>query len=219
MNVIIYGKGDFAKQIYYYLSNDSNYKVVAFCVDEAYLDCETFCELPLVSFERIDTLYPHSEYDAFVAMGYSNMRARKVMFEKIKNKKYKCINYISSQAIIDKSVIIGENNVILQNSVIEPFVEIGDNNIIWSSSNICHDVKVHSHSFIASQSVIGGFSVIKDNCFLGFNATIVQNIVIEEETLVGAKSLILGNTNKYTKYLGNPAKIASSHKKEGIKIK
>jgi len=218
-NIIIYGKSDFAKLMYHYLKNDTSYNVVAFCVDKEYFDENIYCNLPVIIFEDINKLYPSSSHKVLVAVGYSNMRARKIMFEKVKSKKYKCINYISSKAIIDESVSLGENNIILQNTVIEPFVQIGDNNIIWSSSNICHNVIIESHCFIAAQSVVGGFSIVKNNVFLGFNATILQNIVLEDETLVGAKALILKNTDKYIKYLGNPAKKISSHEEEGIRIK
>lgn len=218
-NIIIYGKSDFAKLMYHYLKNDSSYKVVAFCVDKEYFDENIYCNLPVIIFEDIDTTYPSLSHKVLVAVGYSNMRARKTMFEKIKNKKYKCINYISSKAIIDKTVSLGENNIILQNTVIEPFTQLGDNNIVWSSSNICHNVIIESHCFIAAQSLVGGFSIVKDDCFVGFNSTILQNVLLENETLVGAKALILKNTEKYSKYLGNPAKKISSHKKEGIRIK
>lgn len=217
-DIIIYGKGDFAKIILHYLQQDSVFNVVAFCVDKAYIDNDTFCDLPLIAFDDIESKYPSDAFKAFVAVGYSNMRARKTMYEKIKTKGYDCINYISSNALIDSSVEIGENNVILANTVLEAFVKIENNNIIWSSCNICHDVKISSHSFFASQSLIGGFSKIKNNCFIGFNSTVLQNIILEKETLVGAKSLVLKNTQEYTKYMGNPAKNISRHEEEGIRI-
>jgi len=217
-DIIIYGKGIFAKLMYHYFENDSPFRVVAFCADKEYLNEYKFCGLPLISFEDVETKYPPDRFKAFVAVGYSNMRARKIMFEKIKSKNYDCVNYISSKAIVDLSVIIGENNVILQNTVIEPFVRIGHNNIIWSSCIICHNSFIGFHSFIAAQTLIGGFSKIKDNCFIGFNSTIIQNITVEDETLIGTKSLLLENTEPFSKYIGIPAKKISSHKVEGIKI-
>lgn len=218
-DIIIYGKGDFAKLMYHYFDTDSSFKVVAFCVDKEYLNNDKFCNLPLISFEDLETKYPVDRFKAFVAIGYSNMRAKKIMFDKIKSKNYECINYISSKAIIDSSVKIGENNVILANTVIEPFVRVENNNIIWSSCNICHDVVIGSHNFIAAQTLIGGFSQIKNNCFMGFNSTIIHNVTLENETLVGVKSLVLKNTKSFTKYIGNPAKSISNHEEEGIKIK
>jgi len=209
--IIIYGKGDLAKLIFYYLNTDSDYKVVAFCVDKDYLDSESFLGLPLISIDNIEKYYPPKNYKSLVTVGYKNMRARKEMFLRMKSKGYSFINYISSNSIVSNNVRFGENNIILDGCIIEPFVEIANNNILWSSVTVCHNVKIHSHCFIASRTLIGGFSEIKDNCFLGFDSTIIQNIVIEEETLVGAKSLILKNTKKSTKYIGIPAKEVSKH--------
>ncbi len=219
MKLVIYGNGDFAKLMYYYFSEDSDYEVCAFCADESYIKEDELIGKPVLSVNNIEKNFPPSEYKIFVAIGYSNMRARKKMYDKVKNKGYQCINYISSKAIIDKSFKLGENNVIFQNVTIEPYVSIGNNNIIWSSTTLCHNVSILSHSFVAAQSVIGGFSIIKDNCFLGFNSTIIENITLEKETLVGAKSLVLNDTEEYSKYMGIPAKKISEHKKEGIKIK
>ncbi len=218
-DILIYGLGDFARLVLHYFSRDKNYCVVAFCADEKYIKNSSFCNLPIISFEQIENLYPSAKYSIFVAAGYSSMRNRVIMFEKVKSKHYSCVNYISPYAIIDPTLNIGENNIILENCVIEPFTVIGDNNIIWSSTNICHNVKIHSHSFIASQSLIGGFSEVMNNCFIGFNAKIIQNIVVGDETLVGANSLVIKDTQSYCKYLGSPAKKVSSHKEQGIKIK
>lgn len=217
-DIVIYGKGDFARLMLHYLNTDSDYNVVAFCVDKAYLDSYYFCDLPLVSYEDIEKTYPPNEFKVLLAIGYSNMRARKAMYEKLKSKKYECINYIHSSSIIDSSVKLGKNNIILGNTIVEPFVEIGNNNIIWSSCTISHNVEIDSHSFFASQIVLGGFSKVKDNCFIGFNSTIIQNVTLEKETLIAAKSLVLKNTKQFTKYTGNPVKEVARHEDEGIKI-
>ena len=217
MNIIIYGNGEFAKQMQYYFNIDSKYNVVAFCADKQYIEELEINGLPVVAFENIKKIYSNTKYKMFVAIGYSSMRNRKKMYEKAKNKGYILVNYISSKVIKDESNIIGENNALLHNVVLEPFSEIGNNNIIWSSSTICHDVIIKNHSFIASHSLVGGFSIINDNCFLGFNSTIIQNIELAEETLVGAKSLILKNTESCFKYIGTPAKKVSKHP-SGIRI-
>jgi len=217
--LLIYGQGDFAKLMYHYFTNDSAIKVIGFCVDASFRASDIFCELPLVDFEDIQNIYPAHNYDIFIAIGYSKMRNRKMMFEKVKQKGYNCVNFISSKSCINKTLIMGQNNVIMQNVVIEPFVKIGNNNIIWSSSTICHDTTITSHSFISAQSLVGGFVEIKDNCFLGFNSTIVQNVHLEEETLLGSKSLLLNNTTKHSAYVGIPAKKKSTHEEEGIMIK
>ena len=41
--LIIFGAGDIAELAMYYFTKDSNYEVVAFCVDEEYKNKDQFC--------------------------------------------------------------------------------------------------------------------------------------------------------------------------------
>ncbi len=217
--LIIYGLGDFAKTMRYYFAKDTDYKVVAFCADKNYINQDELDGLPVVPFENIENIYGNDEYKMFVAVGYSKMRARKLMYEKARNKQYEMASYVSPLANIDPSVVFGMNNVVLQGSQIEPFCTIGDNNIIWSSVNVSHDVRIGSHCFIASQSLLGGRVKVGDGCFLGFNCTILQELMLAEETLVGAKSLVISTTQPFSENIGLPSKIARFHIEDGIVIK
>lgn len=218
MNLIIYGIGEFANLMHHYFASESDYNVVAFCVDKKYLKAKTFNNLPVVDFEGVDIAYPPQCNNMFVAIGYSEMRNRILMYEKAKLKSYKLVNFISGKSNVDISTKFGENNVVLAGTVIEPFVEIGNNNIIWSSCVVSHDVIVKNHCFLASKSLVGGFVRVDNNCFLGFNSTTLQNITIERESLVGANSLIIKNTNPYSKNIGSPATQIDTHEKSGILI-
>lgn len=83
----------------------------------------------------------------FIAIGYKEMRNRKVLYDIAKDKGYELANYISSKAIIYDNLEVGENNVIMGNVQIEPFVKIGNNNIFWSDTLICHDTRIKDHNF------------------------------------------------------------------------
>lgn len=217
--MVIYGGGPFAKLMRHLFERDMAYVVVAYCLDRDFI---TSCEIegvPIVPFDEVENLFPPQEFDMFVAIGYSNMRNRVLMYEKAKQKKYVLANYVSSNSVVSDSAIVGENNVFFQGVQIEPFVNIGDNNVFWSSVNICHDVIIASHSFIAAKSIVGGFSEIGDNCFLGFNSTIIQNIKVADESLIGACALVISNTREYSKNIGIPAKETGRHIDDGIKIK
>ncbi|WP_324730748.1 acetyltransferase [Pseudomonas paeninsulae] len=219
MELIIYGGGDFSRLMRRYFESYSDYKVVSYCLDSEYISSAFIDGVPVVSFEEVEKYYPPERCEMFVAVGYSSMRSRVSMYKKAKSKMYKMPNYISSRAVVESGVFMGDNNVIFQGVQVEPFVIIGSNNIIWSSSVICHDVVVGDHSFIAAGSTVGGFSFIGNNCFLGFNSTIIQNITVADESLVGACSLVTSNTNSFSRNIGVPAKEVALHVEEGIKIK
>lgn len=217
--LVIYGLGDFAKMMRHYFAEDTRHEVVAFCADRQFIKEEFFDGLPVIAFEDIQGMFASNDYLMFVAVGYTKMRARKIMFEKARAKNYRFVNYISSHAAVDKTVVFGVNNVVLQGTQIEPFCTIGNNNIIWSSVNVSHDVVVEDHCFIASQSLVGGRASVGEGSFLGFNCTILQNVSLAEETFVGAKSLVLGNTAPFSKNIGIPSKCTEFHFQDGIVIK
>jgi UDP-N-acetylbacillosamine N-acetyltransferase len=217
--LIIYGLGDFAKAMRYYFAKDTTYQVVAFCADKNYISQDELDGLPVVPFENVENVYHNDEFTMFVAIGYSRMRARKLMYDKARNKRYEMANYISPLANVDPSIVFGMNNVVLQGSQIEPFCTIGDNNIIWSSVNVSHNVQIGSHCFIASQSLLGGRVKVGDGCFLGFNCTILPELMLADETLVGAKSLVVSTTKPFSKNIGLPSRVVGFHTEEGIVIK
>lgn len=215
--LILYGAGSFARMMRLYFDRLPKYRVCAYCVDDEFMpEIHTFDDLPLVSFDRIESRYNIDEYQIFVSVGYSNMRARMLMYEKAKAKGYKFPNYIDKSAKLDETVVLGDNNVVLMNSVIEPFTKLGSNNIIWSSVTISHDVEISDNCFVASQVLIGGRCQIDQGCFIGFASTCVQDVVLGEETLVGAKSLVLTSTQRYSKNIGIPSRVVSFHRDKGI---
>ncbi len=219
MKLVIYGNSDFAELMHYYFTSDSQYEVVGFCVDKEYIKSKTFLDKPLVSFDKVDKIFPPEKFNMFVAVGYKSMRLRKTLFDKTLSLGYKHVNYISSNAHIDSSNIIGENNALLHNVVLEPFAKIGNNNIINTNAIICHHSEIKDDCFVAARSTIGGFSILNNNCFIGFSSTILQKLTIESETLIAAGTIMNIDSKECTMYAGIPAKLISSHKENGIEIK
>lgn len=206
MNIVIYGKGDFAKIVYHYLKQDSKYKVLGFCVDKEYLAEDVYLGLPVFDVEKISTQLDISNLCVFVAVGYSFMEARQKMFDKAVYLGFSFTNIICEGAIVDTSVDIGDNNIFMPGVIIEPFTKIGSNNIFWSSALICHDVVIGSHNFFAAKSIIGGFSKVLNRNFLGFSVVVIDNIKVDNNVVIGASSLVLNNISIAGTYYGNPAK-------------
>lgn len=198
---IIFGTGSIAELAHYYLTNDSEYEVVAFTADKDYIKEETFFKLPLVPFEEIENKYSINEYEMFIALSYANLnKVRESKFNHAKEKGYKLLSYISSKCT-DFSNAIGDNCFILEDNTIQPFVKIDNNVTLWSGNHIGHHSVIDSHNFIASHVVISGHCHIKEYSFIGVNATIRDGITIEKENIIGAGSLILKNTKEKEVYV------------------
>ena len=195
--IIIFGNSDFAYLAGIYLKEQ--YEIVAYCVDDEYLNTDIFKDKPLIGFSVLNQLYPPEEYEVFVAIGYKKINTiREQIFKKIKEKGYKCVSYIHPSAAVAKDFVIKENTFILENVTIQPNVQIEQNTIILPNAVICHDTKIGANSFIASSACINGFVNIGANVFLGANSTIRNNISIGNKCLIGAGCTVLDDLKDNT---------------------
>lgn len=192
--VIIFGIGQIAEIVHFYLTNDSEHEVIAFTVDKEYLSEKQFKGLPVVPFETIEKVYSPNEYKMIIPISYKNMNhIRADRYYKAKEKGYSLISYISSKATY-YGTPVGENTLIFENNVIQPFTKIGNNTILWSGNHVGHHTEIGNHCFVASHVVISGGVKIGDGSFLGVNSTIRDNIKIGKKNLIGAGSVILEDT-------------------------
>lgn len=209
--IIIFGNSVFAKLIYFYFKNYSEYRVVAFTVDKKYITSNELNGLPLVSFDEITELYPPSKYKMFIAIGYKSLnKLRSQKYFEAKKKGYSFASYIHPTSTISKDAKIGSNCFIFEDVIIQPFVKIGDNVLIWSGSVISHNVTIEDNCYLSPRVTVAGNTNIKKNSFLGINSTVRNNIEISKECIIGMGAVVLKNTIEKSVYIGNPAKLYSS---------
>lgn len=205
-NAIIFGVGSFAEVAHFYLTHDSDYKVVAFTVHKDKIVNETFLNLPVIPFETVETIFHPSNYMMFIAVGYSQFnQVRKNVYYAAKQKGYKLLTYVSSRCSHwEKS--LGDNCFIFEDNTIQPFVEIGSNVILWSGNHIGHHSNIGDHCFIASHVVVSGHVNIGEFTFIGVNATLRDNITIGKSCVIGAGALITRSTKDGEVYPGVASK-------------
>ena len=164
--------GDFARVARVYLDADSPHWVVAFTVNERYIEADELDGLPVVPFETLTETHPPDRYAMFVAIGFSGVnRARREVYEQCKEHGYELISYVNSKATYWGELVLGDNCFVFEENVIQPNVRIGNNVILWSGNHIGHDSTIEDHVFIASHAVISGNVTIGESSFVGVNAT------------------------------------------------
>jgi sugar O-acyltransferase (sialic acid O-acetyltransferase NeuD family) len=192
--LVIIGDSAFAEIAYEYFTYDSEYQVVAFSVEQAYLTRETLFGLPVVPFETLETLFAPDEHRFFAAATYTQKNAlRRRLYTRAKQKGYAPASYISSHAFVWRNCQIGEHCFIFEDNTVQPFVKIGNNVILWSGNHIGHHSIIKDHCFISSHVVISGFCEIGEFCFMGVNSTMANNLTIGNNCVVGADALIVGD--------------------------
>jgi sugar O-acyltransferase (sialic acid O-acetyltransferase NeuD family) len=201
--LVIFGSGEMAQLAHFYFGWESEYEVVAFTVDAAYLTDTSFCGLPVIPFDEITKKYAADKYDLFIALSYSKLNAlRKEKYLTAKAMGYRLARFISSRATVLNDGLIGENSFILEDNTIQPFVTIGNNVTLWSGNHIGHHTIIKDHCFIASHVVISGGVEIGEQCFIGVNATLRDHIKIGEKCVIGAGALLLADAEPEGVYIG-----------------
>ncbi|KHA72880.1 transferase [Pseudomonas chlororaphis] len=201
--LIIFGVGDIAELAHYYFTRDSAYEIVAFTVDAEFISQPTFCELPVVPFERLAEDYSCAEYSVFIALSYSKLNSvRKDKYLAAKSLGYPIASYVSSHSTVLNDGRIGENCFILEDNTVQPFVTIGNNVTLWSGNHIGHHSTIADHVFVASHAVISGGVHIEELCFIGVNATLRDHIRVGERCVIGAGALLLEDADADGVYIG-----------------
>lgn len=216
--LIIYGIGDFARQVKYMAENFANYHVIGFCADKKYIVDSKFVGLDVVDIDSVGERYSSEEVEIIAAIGYRSMRAREAMFQKIKKTGLKIASIIHKHAIVDPSATIGENAIIKEGAIIEFFSSIGNNCYLGGACLIAHDVQISDHCYVCAQTLMSGRVYVGARTFIGVGSTVLQDKKIGKDCLVGARSLVVRDIPDFSKCIGSPAKIVSTHEETGAMV-
>lgn len=193
--VILFGTGRGADIAYRYLSADTDHQVVAFTVDEAYMQRRLFHGLEVVPFESVDRMLPPSDHRMLVLLGFEGMnRLRQDKYLAAKAKGYGCISYVSSTVTSLEPLAIGENCFILEQQIFNLDAQIGDNVVMWSGNHLGDSVRVMDHCWLSSRVSIAGYSTIEPRSVLGVGATVSHNVTVRRASFVGANAHIATDT-------------------------
>jgi hypothetical protein len=67
--VVIYGNKSIAREAYYYLKYYSDYEIAGFTVDKDCIESDNLLQLPIISFDLVETLFSPNEYNIMIAVG------------------------------------------------------------------------------------------------------------------------------------------------------
>lgn len=206
--LVLVGAGELAQIAYEYFTHDSDFDVVAFSVESEFLEDDSLFGLPIVSYEKLNEIYPPENYTVFVAIPSTQLnRLRTRLYLDLKERGYSFATYVSSHAFVWRNAKLGENCFIFENNVIQPFVEIGNNCILWSGNHVGHRTVIEDNCFLSSHVVISGYCRISHSCFLGVNSTFNDNTSIAHSCILGSTSLVNKSLDEPESiYIGSPAK-------------
>jgi sugar O-acyltransferase (sialic acid O-acetyltransferase NeuD family) len=207
--MIIFGTGTLARLAYIHFSDEGQYEVIAFTVNENYIvdDGDTF-GLKIVPFEKIEQIYPPDTFSMFVAIGTKRAnKARAQIYNDCKAKGYELASCLNTRVNQLKYVKTGDNCLVMPSVIVQPYAELGNDVIVWSGSYVGFQSRIGDHSYIAAAAVVAGNVKVGQYCFVGANATIKDGLTLAPESIVGAGAIILEDTETGKVYGGQGAEI------------
>jgi sugar O-acyltransferase (sialic acid O-acetyltransferase NeuD family) len=207
--LIIVGDSAFAEIAKEYFEVDTEYAVVGFAVESAFLKRTELGGVAICALEEMEKHWPVKDHEVFVAVTYVQVnRLRARLVEEVKRKGYKLASYISPRAFVWRNVELGEHCFVFEDNTIQPFVKIGNNVILWSGNHIGHHSRIEDHCFISSHVCISGFCNIGPRTFLGVNSTIANNVAIGADNWIGMGASIVRNTSSNQLFKGKQSELA-----------
>ena len=218
--LIIFGLSNIAECAFEYFTHDSDYDVVAFTVDSAYLpENGEFMGKPVVPFEKLTDHFSCDECHVFVAVGAQQLnrfRTRKV--EAAKAMGFKLASYVSSRAFVWSNVRLGEHVFIQEDNTIQPFAKIGNNVTLWAGNHIGHASEIKDNCFVTSHVVVSGHCIIGENSFLGVNASVADCVEVGQDNLIGMGAIISKNTPEDALYSTKKTELAKISARKFFKV-
>lgn len=186
--LILFGAGKIAEAVTYFFERDSDYEVVAYCCDAAYVNRSRDLGRPVLSKEAALSAYPPSDCHLFVALGYqeiNRLRAERVAWARAQG--YRLASYRSP--LVPGDYRLGDNSIVMDGAVIQPGVTLGDNVFVWGGAMIGHHAVIQDHCWLTGGCAVGGITTLGAGSFVGLNATLGHEIVIGERCMIGANAL------------------------------
>jgi sugar O-acyltransferase (sialic acid O-acetyltransferase NeuD family) len=204
-NIIFCGAGEFSREVFYWLKQSEKYQNIKF---KGFLDFDS----TLLNTYDLKEYYLGHEDDYnfddndYVIIPIAEPVLRERVFNKLKSKKVKFINYVHDSVNMGGKIIMGESNIICPNSILSTDIIIGDCNIFNLNVTIGHDVKIESFNTINSHCDLNGGCSIKNFNFLGSRVTLLPKSKIGNNNKIAAGSVVYKGIKNNLIFIGNPAK-------------
>ena len=150
---------------------------------------------------------PDKYRDVYCVLAIGDNQLRKAIFKKLINKKFKIPSIVSGSSIVDRTVVMGDGNIIGHAAIINAHTTLGRNSLINTGSLIEHGCNIKDHIHIGPRAVLCGGVRISAAVFVGAGAVIVPNVCVEEACIIAAGAVLISNvTEKATTFIGVPAR-------------
>lgn len=200
--IVIFGTGAVAAEITSLLEDSNWGREVGLCI-KGYV---TSVENGIESWHAYNYNSPYlghfddykiQEDDYFVVAIGDNPKAKREIVSQIKRRGGNFITLIHPTAIVAKTAIIGEGNIVDPFTIIGPKVKLGNFNLLTSQTIISHDCNVGDFNFFAT-SLLCGHTIVGNDNYFGIRATTVPKVTIGDRNVIQAGMIVDKNISDNT---------------------
>lgn len=207
MNVLIYGAGVLATQVYHLIHEMPDFNISGFIDDTKEIGESILLDKKVTenreTLEKKISKESHftKHYGLIVAIGPNNLADRWKVFRWGQEKGFNFPNLIHPTASVETSVTIGKGNIILANATIDYDVSIGDANYLDIGCLISHNSVIGNNNFLTTGCATAGNVKFGDHNFVGMHSTFTDFVEVGNENYFSAKNLINRNVPNRRKIL------------------
>jgi len=183
--IVIIGAGGGAKMCIDSLADSIDYQVVALIDDK--VEIGTFVlGVPVIGkLTCIKELVAKNYVHFVIAFGVLDKRKNRYeLYTDLKKIGCKFPNIIHPRAIVEKSVVLGDGNVVLAGANIGSCVNLGNLNYLNNNSLISHDCILEENIHIAPGAVLASSIKVESHVLIGMNTTIYYGLTIGESSTI-----------------------------------
>lgn len=187
MRLLIYGSKEFALTVM---------ELVRHCGHESVGMVDDFNSGSgiLGNIETVRRDFSPNEYGMVLAIGYSNLTARWLAWERIVAAGYISPTLIHPRAYVADTAQVGQGCMVMAGAIVDVRAKLGDAVVAWPGVCINHDVVIGNNTFLSPNSTICGCSVVGVNTFIGANAVIADHCSVPPASFIKMQSRFIGLT-------------------------
>lgn len=141
-----------------------------------------------------------------VAIGIAFPKAKRKVFEKVKDNGNDFPSFVSRNAWLSNTVRVGKGVILYPGVSINYQTTVHDFVIMNMNCAIGHDCTIGSFSALAPGVNLGGFTILEEGVDMGIGSATKQNIVVGKDAIVGGQAMLVKNVPAGSKVAGIPAK-------------
>lgn len=145
--------------------------------------------------------------DVAVVIGIGFPKAKRKVFEKIKDNGNEFPSFIANNAWLSKSVSVGKGVILYPGVSINYETMVEDFVIMNMNCAIGHNCYISKFSALAPGVNLAGFTKLEEAVDMGIGSATKQNIIVGSDAVIGGQTMLIKNVEPGTKVAGVPGKL------------